>query len=260
MTNEKQHQTKCDSAQRESYTHGYQAHTKYQLTRSAARDAAFFLPHLRSGMSLLDCGFGPGTITVGLTELVAPGQVIGIDIEAAVIERAREQVTPRTENVLGFVKASEKNIRTHSPDDARLYGSLADFSRDASLVMPDPVQRLALTDRWLALRMRAARLEPLGADHPFDAAVAYLSFGRLDAARRQADRACRLLPNDPWVRAYLAEGCLAYGQPGLARHYLEEAERLAVERGIEQVRPLIAGTRKRLELVDNCPRCGGGGR
>ena len=33
-------------------------------------------------MSLLDCGCGEGTITVGLAALVAPGQVLGVDIGA----------------------------------------------------------------------------------------------------------------------------------------------------------------------------------
>jgi ubiquinone/menaquinone biosynthesis C-methylase UbiE len=53
-----------------------------QLTRrTAAREGAFFLPHLRPGMRVLDCGCGPGSITVGLAAAVAPGQAVGIDLE-----------------------------------------------------------------------------------------------------------------------------------------------------------------------------------
>ena len=40
-------------------------------------------------MRLLDCGCGPGSITVGLAKIVAPGQTIGIDLEPGQIERAR---------------------------------------------------------------------------------------------------------------------------------------------------------------------------
>jgi ubiquinone/menaquinone biosynthesis C-methylase UbiE len=58
-------------------------------TRSAAQDAAFFAQALRPGMNVLDVGCGPGSITRGLAELVAPGSVVGIDIQAAQIEQAR---------------------------------------------------------------------------------------------------------------------------------------------------------------------------
>src|SRR5919202_1984497 len=56
--------------------------------RTAAADAAFFLPHLRRGARVLDVGCGPGSITVGLAEAVAPGEVIGVDAEPLQIERA----------------------------------------------------------------------------------------------------------------------------------------------------------------------------
>jgi ubiquinone/menaquinone biosynthesis C-methylase UbiE len=40
-------------------------------------------------MRVLDVGCGPGTITVGLAKLVAPGQVVGTDLQPAVVERPR---------------------------------------------------------------------------------------------------------------------------------------------------------------------------
>ncbi len=59
------------------------------VDRTAERQAAFVLPHLRPGMDLLDLGCGPGTITVGLARAVAPGRVTGIDHDATHVEAAR---------------------------------------------------------------------------------------------------------------------------------------------------------------------------
>lgn len=61
--------------------------------RTAANVGGFFTPLLRPGMCLLDCGCGPGTITVGLAELVAPGEVIGIDANADLIAAAQTNAT-----------------------------------------------------------------------------------------------------------------------------------------------------------------------
>ncbi|MFN8507399.1 MAG: methyltransferase domain-containing protein [Dehalococcoidia bacterium] len=57
--------------------------------RTAAANAAFFLPHLTAGMALLDLGCGPGSITAGLAEAVAPGTVTGLDISPATVASAR---------------------------------------------------------------------------------------------------------------------------------------------------------------------------
>jgi SAM-dependent methyltransferase len=58
-------------------------------SRRAEREGAFFWRHLQSGMRVLDVGCGPGTITLGLAQAVAPGEVIGIDIEPSQIDAAR---------------------------------------------------------------------------------------------------------------------------------------------------------------------------
>src|SRR6266568_4453653 len=57
--------------------------------RTAATSAAFFLPHLRPGMRVLDCGCGPGSITLGLAEAVPTGQVVGLELEPTQVEAAR---------------------------------------------------------------------------------------------------------------------------------------------------------------------------
>lgn len=78
------------------YTPGYnETAVRYMMRRHAARDAAFLLPHLRRGMSLLDCGCGPGTITLGLAEAVSPGHVVGVDLEESQIDLARNLAVER---------------------------------------------------------------------------------------------------------------------------------------------------------------------
>jgi ubiquinone/menaquinone biosynthesis C-methylase UbiE len=89
MTNESQPQYRSDVNRQERYVHGYSpAAVQRHASRTVAHHAAFFLPHLQSGMTLLDCGCGPGTITIGLAQTVAPAQVVGSDIDPTVVERA----------------------------------------------------------------------------------------------------------------------------------------------------------------------------
>jgi ubiquinone/menaquinone biosynthesis C-methylase UbiE len=75
----------------ETYTPGYTANAvEFMARRTAASHAAFFLPQLKAGMRLLDCGCGPGGITVGLAERVRPGEVVAIDLGGVQLKRARE--------------------------------------------------------------------------------------------------------------------------------------------------------------------------
>jgi len=81
---------------REQYTMGYgPAATAIMAVRTAQSHAAFFLPNLKRGMDVLDCGCGPGTITLGFSELVAPGQVVGTEIEQSQVALARENAAKR---------------------------------------------------------------------------------------------------------------------------------------------------------------------
>ena len=72
-----------------TYTMGYGPEFQKMLERRNAADcAAHLLPHLKPSMRLLDLGCGPGTISVGLADAVAPGELQGIDMEASQIEMA----------------------------------------------------------------------------------------------------------------------------------------------------------------------------
>ena len=76
-----------------AYTHGHHESVLRSHTwRTAENSAAYLLPSLRPGMSLLDVGCGPGTITADLALLVAPGNVVGIDASPEVVAQASESV------------------------------------------------------------------------------------------------------------------------------------------------------------------------
>lgn len=89
------------------YTHGHQpAVVAQHARRTAEREAAYLLPYLRPGMRLLDVGCGPGTITTGLARAVAPAEVVGIDVEPAVLADARAHAEASGISGLRFEEAS----------------------------------------------------------------------------------------------------------------------------------------------------------
>lgn len=74
----------------DTYSHGHHASVlKSHEWRTAENSAGYLLGHLRAGHRLLDVGCGPGTITADLAARVAPGEVLGIDPSAEVVERAQ---------------------------------------------------------------------------------------------------------------------------------------------------------------------------
>ena len=91
----------------ERYTHGQsKVMTRVLGERTAVSHAAFFTPYLHSGMSLLDCGCGPGSITIDLAELVKPGEVVGIDMAETQLEHARTNARERRVSNLRFEEAN----------------------------------------------------------------------------------------------------------------------------------------------------------
>ena len=72
-----------------SYTHGHhESVLRSHRWRTIENSAAYVLNHLRPGLTLLDIGCGPGTITADFAARLAPGQVLGIDASADVIAAA----------------------------------------------------------------------------------------------------------------------------------------------------------------------------
>lgn len=78
------------------YTHGHHESVLRSHTwRTAENSAAYLLPHLGPGMSLLDVGCGPGTLTLDLAERVQPGSVVGMDRSTEIIEGAQSLAVQR---------------------------------------------------------------------------------------------------------------------------------------------------------------------
>jgi 2-polyprenyl-3-methyl-5-hydroxy-6-metoxy-1,4-benzoquinol methylase len=91
------------SSVNETYQHGHHASVvNNHAKRTAETDAAFFVPHLKPGMRLLDVGCGPGSITAGLALRVEPAGTVGIDASESVIETARSLAKARPAKHLTF--------------------------------------------------------------------------------------------------------------------------------------------------------------
>jgi SAM-dependent methyltransferase len=143
-------------------------HRPAHAQRTAQTQAAFLLPHLRPGMDLLDLGCGPGTITAGLAEVVAPGKVVGVDLQPALPD-GTTGVTLVTADVhhLPFPDASFDAI----------------FASTLLQHVPDP----------LAVLREARRVARPGAvigvvDADWDGQLRYPTNDLLERSRRVADR------------------------------------------------------------------------
>lgn len=113
-----------------------EAQQTYVGVRRAAQWVGFFLPHLRSGFSVLDCGCGVGSITLDLAEQVAPGQVVGIDVDEDQLAVARQ-------------RAGERGLANVAFQQGNVYAlTFADGTFDAVLAhtllihLSDPVRAL----------------------------------------------------------------------------------------------------------------------
>jgi ubiquinone/menaquinone biosynthesis C-methylase UbiE len=87
-----------------SYTHGHhESVLRSHRWRTAENSAAQLLPHLRPGLSLLDVGCGPGTITADLATRV--GRVTATEVGERELGLARAEADARGQRNIDFVVA-----------------------------------------------------------------------------------------------------------------------------------------------------------
>jgi len=162
------------------YTHGHHESVLRSHTwRTAENSARYLLPELRPGLSLLDAGCGPGTITVDLARRVAPGRVLGVDRSPDVLAQAAAhaadqgvalEVQPADVYALPFPDASFDVVHAHQllqhvDDPVRALVEMRRVLRPDGLIAardsdyacfawapPDP-----LLTRWLDLYRAVAR-------------------------------------------------------------------------------------------------------
>ncbi len=162
----------------ERYTHGHHPSVLMSHTwRTIDNSAAYLAPHLRPGLSLLDVGCGPGTITAEFADRLAPGSVVGLDASPEVIARAagafsRENLEfvvgdaytlPFDDNSFDIVHAHQ--TLQHVADPVAVLRELRRVARPGGIVAARDVDYagtfwfplLPGLDEWLALYERVHR-------------------------------------------------------------------------------------------------------
>ncbi len=201
-----------------TYIHGHHDSVlRSHRWRTVDNSAAYLRPHLRPGILLLDVGCGPGTITAELADLVAPGEVTGIDRAGDVLDEARAAVAGRTNatiaegDVMALAAPDDSydvvhahQVLQHLPDPVGALREVARVCRPDGLIAIRDVVYESMTwfpespgiARWLELYL----------------AVARSTGGAPDAGRRLRS----------WVRE---AGCTEVGSGGDAWVYTTEEDR-----------------------------------
>jgi SAM-dependent methyltransferase len=164
-----------------TYTHGHhESVLRSHRWRTAENSARYLLPHLAPGVSVLDVGCGPGTITVDLAARVAPGRVTAVDVTEEALALARAYAGAQGQQNIDFAVADvhaldlpddsfdvvhAHQVLQHLADPVRALAQMRRVCRPGGVVAARDGDYAAFTwfpwvpalDDWLALYRRAAR-------------------------------------------------------------------------------------------------------
>lgn len=204
-----------------SYTHGHhESVLRSHRTRTAADSAAYLVPRLRPGQTLLDVGSGPGSITADLAELVAPGRVTALETSDETVAVTRAGVAARGLTTVDFRAGDVHHldlpddsfdvvhahqVLQHVADPVQALRELVRVCKPGGVVAVRDADYAAFTwfpdhpglDRWLALYRTLARRnggEP-------DAGRRLLSWARAAGCERVTATSSTWCYADPAARA-----------------------------------------------------------
>lgn len=128
----------------ESYAFGHDAvKTQMLQERNLEKCGQFIIPYLKPGLKILDCGCGPGTITVGFCDYIKHGHVTGVDIADEQLENARKLANKLNLKNISFEYANVTKL----PFPDNIFDMV--FSHAIFGHMPDPIAVLQEQKRVL---------------------------------------------------------------------------------------------------------------